>query len=121
MKVDNRSVIYEKIFNKKHPILVDSGASLGAIGLAYLADIQSKHKKAVLVPYSGPAFELAGGQRSTPEGTVKLPQKIGDFTTDYEFIVFADSNDLLIGRDFINKHKSVLDFGSSEFKWTAAQ
>ena len=103
----------EDTFN--HVILLDSGAEKSIANLAFIKRIPHK---TILDPPQVINFIVANGQSIKAVGIVDLKLEIAGKIIHHTFHILPGlKNDIILGRDFMTKHKVVLDFDKSSLTY----
>ena len=112
----NDMTLDARIFDKQLPILVDTGAQLSVASQNFINSITHPLNK---LPPSKNFFKVASGDLIRSEYQVRLPIKVGDKVYRHCFHVIEKlHNTVILGRDFLSKHRASLDFTNNKIHFT---
>lgn len=110
-------IIQGKIGNNEIGILIDSGSEISAIAEDHFNNIKDDIRAPVL-PVAGVSISLAvGGKMQRVKHQVLLPIRIDDIRFEVVCLIVPKLNrEVLLGSDFLSKHKAQLNFNDLTLK-----
>ncbi|UYV61797.1 K02A2.6-like, partial [Cordylochernes scorpioides] len=106
----SQNIVDVTIDDKTFPALVDSGASFSVISDHF----RQQHKKTMFSD-AGMTLRVADGKYIVSRGRCTLRLEINGLVQPFEFIVLPScSHDIILGWDFLEASRAIIDCGSAE-------
>ncbi|UYV69617.1 hypothetical protein LAZ67_6004101 [Cordylochernes scorpioides] len=106
----SQNIVDVTIDDKTFPALVDSGASFSVISDHF----RQQHKKTMFSD-AGMTLRVADGKYLVSRGRCTLRLEINGLVQPFEFIVLPScSHDIILGWDFLEASRAIIDCGSAE-------
>ncbi|UYV70481.1 K02A2.6-like, partial [Cordylochernes scorpioides] len=106
----SQNIVDVTIDDKTFPALVDSGASFSVISDHF----RQQHKKTMFSD-AGMTLRVADGKYIVSKGRCTLRLEINGLVQPFEFVVLPScSHDIILGWDFLEASRAIIDCGSAE-------
>ena len=113
------SAIQLQVKGHKYPALIDSGSAISAIRLNTFRGLFPK--ATYTIKPTNQKFNTVSGNSMAPEGTALISFNIGSVKCDLNFFIFQDmTNQIILGRDFMDKYECAIDFKNKRILFNSA-